>query len=144
MSRSARIAALTGSLLAIGCGDGLAGPDAQVVAGQFGAFDVDASLLATRSGAELDFTCDGYFATEEPLLLDANGSFRVRGRWRGPAFTLPREIGATLSGSSAVSNGAFSVTVNLLIDRAGPTVDPFHATLVRGRQFIGTPTPCPL
>lgn len=138
------IVGLAGVLLATSCGNGLAGPDAQVVAGQFGAFDIDASLLATRSGAELDFTCAGYFATEEPLLLDASGSFRVRGRWRGPAFTLPRETGATLSGSSAVSNGAFSVTVNLLIDGAGPAVDPFHATLVRGRQYTGTPTPCPL
>ena len=141
---TSRCIALAGVLLTAGCSNGLAGPDVQVVAGQYGSADVDASLLATRSGAELEFTCGGYFATEQPLVLDADGNFRVRGRWRAAAFTLPRESGATLSGSSQVSEGTFSVTVNLLIDGGGPTVDPFHATLVRGRQYAGPPTYCPL
>ena len=114
-------------LMVAGCADHLAGPNEPVLVGQFGSANSPVELLATRSGVELELGCAAYFASTEPPRLDADGAFRLRGQHHSSGNFNDATGGATLLGQ--VAAGQASVSVNLTVDGAGATTDPFTATL---------------
>jgi hypothetical protein len=134
---------LAASLALSGCGGGPAGPEDQVLVGQFGAADVTIELLATRAGVELVSVCGDYFISDDAALLDESRTFEVAGTYHytGPVVGGPAD--ATLSGYLASSGLFETVTVTLLIGGGGPTVDPLVLTLRRGHHYEGLPLPCP-
>lgn len=125
--------------LGTACDDGPAGPDDQVVIGQFGAADLTMELLATHAGVEISFGCGDYFASDEAAVLDDEERFEVDGRfhYRGPGTS----DGGTVSGFLTRGVGGESVT--LTFGEGGSTVDPLVVTLRRGERYSGLPLPCP-
>lgn len=130
------------ALLLTACGDGLAGPGDSVLVGQYGKSDQQAELLATRAGIELDLACGSYFASAQPAVLSADGSFLVHGSHHFGGFSNLGASDATLSGRTGIRGAVPTVTITLTFD-GSPVTDPFTVTLARGVVFTGVYPPCP-
>jgi hypothetical protein len=135
-SASLFAAALTG--LGTACRDGPAGPDEDVLIGQFGASDLTMELLATHVGVEITFGCGDYFASDEAALLDDEATFAVEGRFHY-RHTGDSDAG-TLSGF--VTSGV-GQSVTFTFGEGGTAADPIVVTLRRGERYTGLPLPCP-
>ena len=122
-----------------GCSEGPAGPDDDVLIGQFGATDVTMELLATHAGVEITFGCGDYFASDDPAVLDDEAAFAVNGRFHY-RHTGHSDAG-TLSGF--VSSGVHGRSVTFTFGEGGTAADPFVVTLRRGERYTGLPLPCP-
>ena len=125
-----------------GCSDGPAGPEDDVLLGQFGIADQPTELLATHSGVDVDFGCASFFVSDEPALLDAAGNFSVEGEFRFAGAFVGGPADATLSGRLDREPLIDTVTITFLIDGNG-TLDPLVLTLRRGERYEGLPLPCP-
>ena len=141
MNHRARCLVLALALAA--CGDGPAGPDDDVLVGQFGDADTPIELLATHAGVTLDLGCGAFFISEQPARLDSGRSFSVEGGYRPGGFVVGGELDATVSGTVARVSMVDVVTATLLIEGGGPLVDPLVISLRRGQDYEGEPLPCP-
>lgn len=122
-----------------GCNDGPAGPDEDVLIGQFGATDLTMELLATHAGVEITFGCGAYFASDDPAVLDDEATFAVDGRFHY-RHTDDSDAG-TLSGF--VTSGVDGLSVTFTFGESGTASDPIVVTLRRGERYTGLPLPCP-
>ena len=143
MNFRARCLFLAFALGLAACGDGPAGPDDDVLVGQFGDADTPIQLLATHAGVTLDLGCGAFFVSEEPALLDADRSFGVEGSYRPGGFVVGGELDATVSGRVERVSMVDVVTATLLIEGGGPVIDPLVVSLRRGQRYEGEPLPCP-
>jgi hypothetical protein len=143
LNRRARCLALTLVLGLAACGDGPAGPDDDVLLGQFGDADTPIQLLATHAGVTLDLGCGAFFISEQPARLDADRNFSVEGGYRPGGFVVSGELDATVSGTVERVSMVDVVTATLLIEGGGPLVDPLVVSLRRGQDYEGEPLPCP-
>ena len=125
--------------LGAACTDGPAGPDVDVLIGQFGATDVTMELLATHAGVEITFGCGDYFASDEPAVLDDQAAFAVEGRFHY-RHTGDSDAG-TLSGFA--TSGVDGLAVTFTFGEGGTAADPIVVTLRRGERYTGLPLPCP-
>jgi hypothetical protein len=125
------------------CGEGPAGPDDDVLVGQFGDADTPVELLATHAGVTLDLGCGAFFISEEPARLDADRGFSVEGSYRPGGFVVGGDLDATVSGRVERVSMVDVVTATLLIEGGGPVIDPLVVSLRRGQDYEGEPLPCP-
>ncbi len=129
-------------LLALGaCSDGPAGPDDDVLVGQFGHAEIPVELLATHAGVTLDLGCGAFFVSEEAAILGDDRVFEVEGQYRPGGFVVDGEIDATVIGTLERMNFVDFVTVTLIIEGGGPAADPLVISLRRGQSFEGDPQP---
>lgn len=140
---SYRLALVVAALIGLGaaCSDGPAGPDDDVLVGQFGAADLTMELLATRAGLEISFGCGDYFISDDAAILDDEGRFSVNGEFRYRAPGEGHAERGRVSGIRSIGIGGQSVT--LTFGEGGATVDPLVVTLRRGESYDGLPLPCP-
>ncbi len=140
---SARIALFSAFLIGLGaaCSDGPAGPEENVLVGQFGAADLTIELLATHAGLEIAFGCGDYFVSDDAAILDDEGRFSVSGEFRYRAPGEGHSERGRVSGFHSIGPGGESVTVTF--GEGGATVDPLVVTLRRGERYEGLPLPCP-
>ncbi|MGE5927889.1 MAG: hypothetical protein ACM357_11085 [Gemmatimonadota bacterium] len=140
---SFRRALVTAALLGLGagCSGGPAGPDENVLVGQFGASDLTMELLATHAGLDIALGCGDYFVSDEPAILDEEGRFSVAGDFRYRAPGEGHSEPGRVSGFHSIGIGGESVT--LTFGEGGATVDPLVVTLRRGERYEGLPLPCP-
>ena len=139
---SSRVLAALLTVLAA-CGDGPAGPEDDVLVGQFGHAEIPMELLATHAGVTFDLGCGAFFVSEEAAILDADQTFELEGQYRPGGFVIDGEIDATVSGTLERMNFVDVVTVTLSIERGDPAADPLVISLRRGQEFEGDPQPCP-
>jgi hypothetical protein len=140
MRYRAGVGGLLVALLAA-CQADVAGPQANVLLGEFGATDVRTELWATHTGIELDDGCM-YFVSSEPALLATDASFEVDGRYQGSG----RVIGtspARLAGRVTSGNGASTVTLTLTLLDVRPPAMQAPLVLTRNTHYTGDPFPCP-
>ena len=140
---SSRIAFVIAALIGLSsaCTDGPAGPDDDVLVGQFGAADLTMELLATHAGLEIAFGCGDYFVSDDAAVLDDEGRFSVDGEFRYRAPGEGHAERGRVSGFHAIGIEGQSVT--LTFGEGGATVDPLVVTLRRGERYEGLPLPCP-
>ena len=125
------------------CSDGPAGPDDDVLIGQFGDADTPVQLLATHAGVTFDLGCGSFFISEEAVILGDDASFEVDGEYRPGGFAVGDDLEATVSGTLEQVNFVDFVTVALIIEGGGPAADPLVISLRRGQKYEGDPLPCP-
>ena len=121
--------------------DGPAGPDEDVLTGQFGAVDVTMELLATHAGLEISLGCGDYFVSDRAAELDDDGRFAVDGEFHYRAPPPGRSVEGSISGFLAPGLAGGSVT--LTFGEGGSAVDPLVVTLRRGEHYEGLPLLCP-
>lgn len=126
-----------------GCSDGPAGPDDDVLVGQFGHAEIPVELLATHAGVTLDLGCGAFFVSEEAAILGDDQGFEVDGQYRPGGFVVDGEVDATVSGTLERMNFVDFVTVTLILEGGGAGADPLEISLRRGQDFEGDPLPCP-
>jgi hypothetical protein len=143
MIASSRRALLAAAIITIGaaCTDGPAGPDDDVLIGQFGAADLTIELLGTHAGLEISFGCGDHFVSDDAAILDDEGRFAVEGEFRYRAPGEGHAERGRVSGFHSVGVGGESVT--LTFGEGGATVDPLVVALRRGEHYEGLPLPCP-
>ncbi len=126
------------ALLALGCNDSVAGPEPEVLLGQYGSSVWSFELLATRAGVEIHSPCGESFVATRPAVLGPDGSFLLRGRWYQPSGRLG-EMGAMLKGT--VAGDEVHVTLSAALPEAVPAGT---LTLRRGESFGAEGVPCAL
>jgi hypothetical protein len=139
--RSSRVLAVLLTALAA-CSDGPAGPEDDLLVGQFGHAEIPVELLATHAGVTLDLGCGAFFVSEEAAILDDDQAFEVEGQYRPGGFVVDGEIDATVTGWLERMIFVDSVTLTLIIEGGG-AADPLVISLRRGQDFEGDPLPCP-
>ena len=139
--RSSRVLAVLLTALAA-CSDGPAGPEDDLLVGQFGHAEIPVELLATHAGMTLDLGCGAFFVSEEAAILGDDQGFQVEGHYRPGGFVVDGQAEATMSGTLERMNFVDFVTVTLVIEGGG-AADPLVISLRSGQDFEGDPLPCP-